>query len=299
MAPQFATVVKAPVANAHSVQKLLGEATALLRPASPTARLDAELLLAHVLGWGRARLLAERDFAPSEAQRAAFSALVQRRQALEPVAYLVGRREFYGLEFAVDPRVLVPRPETELLVELAIARARDLPRRRGPGALRIADVGTGSGAIAVALAVHLPQAQIQAVDISPEALAVARANVERHGVAARVRLLEGSLLAPVEPPLDIVVSNPPYTVLAEVDEGVRLHEPRLALDGGEGGLAVYPRLLEEALAKLAPGGLLLAEIGAWQGEALLALARGLAPEAGVRLHQDLAGRDRVLEVDLG
>ena len=165
--------------------------------------------------------------------------------------------------------------------------------------MRIADVGTGSGAIAVALAVHLPQAQIQAVDISPEALAVAAANVERHGVAARVRLLEGSLLAPVEPPLDMVVSNPPYTVLAEVDEGVRLHEPCLALDGGEGGLALYPRLLEEALAKLAPGGLLLAEIGAWQGEALLALARGLAAEADVRLHQDLAGHDRVLEVDLG
>jgi release factor glutamine methyltransferase len=290
------------VTQPPTVHQLLAEATALLRPSSPTARLDAELLLAHALGWGRARLLAERDAVPPAAQRAAFAELVRRRQELEPVAYLVGHREFYGLEFAVDRRVLVPRPETELLVELAITWGRAKLRERDRGgrpALRIVDVGTGSGAIAVALAVGLPEAQVQAVDISPDALAVARANIERHNVVDRVTLLQGDLLAPVGGPLDLVVSNPPYTILAEVDEGVRRHEPHRALDGGGEGLELYPRLLAEALAKLAPGGALLAEIGAWQGEALLALAHTQAPNAVARLHQDLAGRDRVLELSLG
>ena len=285
-----------------TIHQLLADATAALRHASPTPRLDAELLLAHVLGWSRARVLAERNVTPADGQRASFAALVLRRENLEPVAYLVGHKEFYGLDFVVDRRVLVPRPETELLVDLAIARARASMRRRGAdeqGTVRIADIGTGSGCVAVALAVHLPAAHVQAIDISPDALDVAQLNVSRHNVAGRVKLLEGDLLAPVAGPLDLVVSNPPYTILAEVDEGVRRHEPHLALDGGEGGLAPYARLLREGLGKLAPGGVLLAEIGAWQGAALLALARGIAPHALVRLHQDLAGRDRVLEVDLG
>jgi release factor glutamine methyltransferase len=203
----------------------------------------------------------------------------------------VGHKEFYGLEFAVDRRVLVPRPETELLVELALAAVHQI------GApLRIADIGTGSGAIAVALAAHLPAAQIDAVDISAAALAVAEANVARHGLAGRVRLLQGDLLAPLDGLYDVIVSNPPYTILAEVEPNVLAHEPHLALEGGPDGADLYRRLLADAPAHLRPGGALLCEIGAWQGEIVASLARAAFPAAQVRVHQDLAGHDRVVSV---
>lgn len=287
-----------------TVQKLIGAAINELRSSSPTARLDAELLLAHVLGWSRARLLAERQYVPDEEQRAAFTALVARRAALEPVAYLVGHKEFYGLDFLVDRRVLVPRPETELLVERALVLADDMSRRRNAEAqpghhshLRVADIGTGSGCIAVTLAVHLPASRILAVDVSPDALAVAATNVTRHNVDERVTLLQGDLLAPLVERVDMLVSNPPYTILAEIDPGVLRHEPHLALDGGLAGLEVYERLLSQAPQKLSSDGILLLEIGAWQGAALTALAQQTFPGTRVTLHQDLAGRDRVLEVD--
>jgi release factor glutamine methyltransferase len=261
---------------------------------SATSRLDAELILSHLLGWPRARLLAERDHPVPSDLSVAFDGLVARRAAGEPVAYLVGHKEFYGLDFAVDHRVLVPRPETELLVELALVAARRIALGRAEP-LRIADIGTGSGAIAVALAVHLPNAQIDAVDISPEALEVARANVVRHGIAGRVRLLLGDLLGPLDLSADIIVSNPPYTILAEVEPNVYAYEPHLALEGGPDGTNLYRRLLADAPAKLLPGGALLCEIGAWQGELVAALARAAFPAAEVRIFQDLAGRDRVLQ----
>jgi release factor glutamine methyltransferase len=279
-------------AEIRTIAQALGWAARTLAASSPTARLDAEVLLAHALGWSRARLLAE-GAAPLEPERRrAFAALVARRAELEPVAYLVGAREFYGLALEVTPDVLVPRPETELLVEAALERAR------GRGALRIADIGTGSGAIAVALAHRLPQALLDAVDLSPAALAVAARNAARHGVAARVRLLQGDLLAPLEQPVDLLVSNPPYTVLAEIDEGVRRHEPHLALDGGPDGLALYRRLLAAAPPLVRPGGAVLLEIGATQGPAVAALARQLFPAAQIRVEQDLAGLDRVVTIDL-
>lgn len=279
-------------AEIRTITQALGWATRILAAASPSARLDAEVLLAHTLGWSRARLLAEgaAPLAPEHGRR--FAALVARRAALEPVAYLVGAREFYGLPLEVTPDVLVPRPETELLVEAALERAR------GRAGLRIADIGTGSGAIAVALAAHLPAARIDAVDLSPAALAVAARNAARHGVAARVRLLQGDLLAPLEQPVDLLVSNPPYTLLAEIDEGVRRHEPHLALDGGPDGLALYRRLLAQAPPLLRPGGALLLEIGAAQGPAVSALARQHFPAAQVRVAQDLAGLDRIVTIDL-
>ena len=274
-----------------SVARALAWASSALAGSSPSARLDAELLLAHTLGWSRARVLAEGRVELDPAQQARFAALVARRAALEPVAYLVGQREFYGLVFEVTPAVLVPRPETELLVERALDQARSLP----PDA-QIADIGAGSGAIAVALAVHLPQARISAVDLSPEALAVAGRNAARHGVAGRVRLLQGDLLAPLDAPVDLLVSNPPYTVLAEIDEGVRRHEPHLALDGGLDGLGLYRRLLAAAPPLLRPGGVVLLEIGATQAEAVSALARMHFPHARVTVEQDLAGRDRVVTI---
>jgi release factor glutamine methyltransferase len=292
-----------------TIAQALAWATHDLRATSETPRLDAELLLAHVLGWGRARLLAEGRFALSEAQAVVLRDLVMRRVALEPVAYLVGHKEFFGIDFLIDRRALMPRPETELLVELALAYARRRTKDERPKETEraslivrplsfvVADVGTGSGAIAIALALHLPKARIDAIDISPDALALARQNVERHGLAGRVCLLHGDLLDPVAEPVDMIVSNPPYTILAEIDAGVRRYEPHQALDGGADGLDVYRRLLRQAPAKLRPGGAVLLEIGATQATAVTALARQAFPRASVDVYQDLAGHDRVVVID--
>lgn len=276
-----------------TLRMLLRDAAGRLATSSPTPRLDAELLLAHTLGLSRAGLLAASDGAIPAAAEAAFTALLRRRLDLEPVAYLVGSKEFWGLEFAVDQRVLVPRPETELLVEQALgwAQGRD-------AALTIADIGTGSGAIAVALALALPQARLFAVDHSPDALAVAATNVRRYGLEERVELLTGDLLGPLTQAVDILVSNPPYTLLAEVDEGVRRHEPALALDGGPDGLALYRRLLAQAPAYLRPGGLLLLELGHDQWPAVASLAATAFPTATISPHHDLAGIVRVLRLSL-
>jgi release factor glutamine methyltransferase len=279
-----------------TIAELLKAATAQLAETSSTPKLDAELLLAHALAWPRARLLAERAHLPAPEQAASFAAMVARRAAQEPVAYIVGLKEFYGLDFFVDPRVLVPRPETELLVELALAAASRLTPRASR--LLIADIGTGSGAIAVALAAHLPGATVYATDLSADALAVAARNVERHALAGRVTLLRGDLLAPLPAPVDLIVSNPPYTVLAEVEPNVLAHEPHLALEGGPDGAAVYRRLLATAPRYLRPGGALLLEIGAWQGELVAGLLRKALPSASVTVHQDLAGRDRVVVGEL-
>jgi release factor glutamine methyltransferase len=292
-----------------TIAHALAWATHDLRATSETPRLDAELLLAHVLGWGRARLLAEGRLALTEAQASVFRDLVARRAALEPVAYLIGHKEFFGIDFLIDRRALMPRPETELLVELALGCARrrtkdERPKETDraslvvrPSSFVIADVGTGSGAIAVALALHLPEVQIAAIDISPDALALARQNVERHGLAGRVRLLRGNLLDPLAAPVDLIVSNPPYTILAEIDEGVRRYEPHQALDGGADGLDVYRRLLNQAPAKLQPDGVVLLEIGATQAAAVMNLARRAFPDATISVHRDLAGLDRVVVID--
>jgi release factor glutamine methyltransferase len=294
-----------------TIAHALAWATDQLRAASKTSRLDAELLLGHILGWSRARVLAESRASLSSAQQTAFRELIARRAALEPVAYLVGHKEFYGLDFLVDRHVLVPRPETELLVELTLeyARAKNQEPRTAEADLAddlgfsvlssrflVADIGTGSGCIAVALAVHLPRALVYATDISPQALRVARQNVERHAVAERVRLVEGDLVSELREPVDLLVSNPPYTILSEIDEGVRRYEPHLALDGGADGLAIYQQLLAAAPSKLRPGGAVLLEIGATQGAAVVELARSHVPAARVELHQDLAGLDRVVTI---
>lgn len=286
-----------------TITDTLAAGRAQLHATSPTPRLDAELLLAHVLSWPRARLLAEGRTQLTTAHQAAFSALIERRRALEPVAYLIGHREFYGLDFVVDPRVLVPRPETELLVELALGFAQQLTvanhnSHSSTSSVVIADIGTGSGSIAVALAVHIPTAQIIATDISPDALAVAQLNAARHGVGARIALHQGDLLAPLDEPVDLLVSNPPYTILSEIDAGVRRYEPHRALDGGSDGLELYRRLLAAAPARLRPGGVMLLEIGATQGAAVVALAQQAFPAAlRIHIHKDLAGLDRVVTIE--
>jgi release factor glutamine methyltransferase len=258
-------------------------------------RLDAELLLSHVLGASRATILAwpERRLTPKELTT--YRHLVTRRAEREPLAYILGQREFFGLEFAIDPRVLIPRPETELLVEYALPRARALTAPP-----HIADVGAGSGAIAVALAVHLPGATVYALDGSAGALEVASANARRHRVGDRVPCLQGNLLEPLRGSVDLITANLPYVTTAEWEDlppEIREYEPRPALDGGPDGLAIIRRLLATAAPYLHPGGAILLEIGASQGVAATALARGSFPQAAVTLHQDYAGLDRLVVVD--
>ncbi len=272
--------------------QLLNIATTRLSTTSTTPRLDAELLLTHLLGWSRARLLAERAAPIPPPVAEAFMDLVERRATGEPVAYLVGHKEFYGYELLVDRRVLVPRPETELLVEVALA---GLGNREA--AWRIADLGTGSGAIAVALGLQLPHAQIEAVDLSADALEVAAANVQRHELSDRVRLILGDLCAPLAGQYDLIVSNPPYTILADVEPNVLAHEPHLALEGGGAdGADLYRRIFATAPQHLRAGGAIVCEIGAWQGEIVTTLAQAAFPHAEVRLYHDLAGHPRVVRV---
>lgn len=273
-------------------------ATARLRaaPAADDApALTAQALLAQVLGLTRTQVLTQPERVLSAAEQAAFASVVARAAAGEPLAYLLGWREFYGLTFEVNPHVLVPRPETELLVDLARARH---PRRA-------LDVGTGSGCIAVALAVHVPEVEITALDVSPEALALARRNAATHGVAERVHFVQSDLLAALAavanpaPPFDLLCANLPYIDTAELRAlPVSAHEPALALDGGPGGLVLIERLLAQAPPYLKPGAALLLEIGATQDAAALALAQAAFPAAEVRVERDLAGLDRVVVVEL-
>lgn len=237
---------------------------------SDSPRLDAEVLLAHVRSCQRIELYTSFDQPADERTRKEFRELVRRRAEGMPVAYLVGYREFYSLKFQVTPDVLIPRPETELLVIelldfLKTRRAGRAADESPPSAVRIADVGTGSGIIAVCAAKHAPQCRVVAIDSSPAALKVAAENVRRHGVAERVELLEGDLLAvlPAEPTLDAVVSNPPYISTAEMQQlprDVRQFEPRAALEAGPQGTEVIARLVPAAAPRLKPGGALLLEI---------------------------------------
>ncbi len=259
-------------------------------------RLDTELLLAHVLGVNRAALFTwpDRRLTPKELTR--YRDLVARRAAREPLAYIVGHREFFGLDFVIDPRVLIPRPETELLVEHALRIARQVPAPP-----HIADVGAGSGIIAVTLAVHLSDVTVYALDDSAGALEVVVDNARRHGVADRVRCLCGDLLAPLDNPVDLITANLPYVTTAEWEglaPEIRDYEPRTALDGGPDGLALIRRLLETAGPHLRPGGTILVEIGASQGDAVTALARKHLPQADVQLYQDYAGLDRLVVVTI-
>ncbi|WP_322815027.1 peptide chain release factor N(5)-glutamine methyltransferase [Chloroflexus sp.] len=273
-----------------TIQQAIQYAITQLRTISPTARLDAELLLAHILGWSRAKVVAERDHVLTPEQEMAFNTLIERRANREPVAYLIGHREFFGLDLFVDRRVLIPRPETELLVELTLKEAQ----RFNHTPLIIADIGTGSGAIAIALAMHLPHALIYGVDISPDALAVAAINVTRYQLDNRIRLLDGDLCTPLPGPVDLLVSNPPYTILSDIDEGVYRHEPHLALDGGSDGLDCYRRLIAAAPTCLKLNGAILLEIGSTQAASVVHLLRQALPMAETGIERDLAGHDRIV-----
>jgi len=293
---------------------------------SVTPVLDAEVILAHALQRNRAWLHAHPEHHLTESQIQGFVTLVMRRCVHEPVAYLVGHKEFFGLDFVITPAVLVPRPETELLVEIVLEHVTD----RGE-ALWVADVGTGSGVLAVTLAVHLPRAQVVAIDISAPALLLAQHNAQRHGVSDRILFLQADLLLPVRIPFDIVLANPPYlrsdelraisstTGADKLRDGHRLPacrgkqekspseevsritlplawEPQIALDGGVDGLSVIRRLLAMVPRHLRPDGLFAMELGPVQARAISELARASFPHAEVSLRRDYAGLERALVV---
>ncbi|MDY7040510.1 MAG: peptide chain release factor N(5)-glutamine methyltransferase [Chloroflexota bacterium] len=271
-------------------------ATTRLRAAGvDSPRLDAELLLAHILAADRAHALTHPERVLRPAEIAHYRQLVARREQREPVAYLVGHQEFYGLDFRVSPAVLIPRPETELLVELAIALGRASEARPWI----VADVGTGSGAIAVSLAVNVPHARLYATDVSDEALLIAEENCRRHGVDERVTLLHGHLLAPLPEAVNCIVANLPYVSHPEwktLSADIAAYEPRLALHGGPDGLERIAEFLASAGAHLCPGSAILLEIGAAQGEAVTGLAKKHFPQARVELLPDYANLDRVVRV---
>ncbi len=265
------------------------------------ARLEAELLLRHALGLSREALLTRlREPLPAEA-RSAFDALLRRRLAREPSAYIVGHKEFYGLKLACTPAALIPRPETELLVDEAIDWLQGQTARRSRTDPRplVADVGTGNGAIAVALALRVPEAGIVATDTSRPALMLARRNAKAHGVAERIVFLQGDLLTPLRGRFDLIVANLPYVpsrLYRKLAPELRRHEPEAALHAGRRGTALIEALLAQAPALLHPGGLVLAEHAWNQGQRLREAARAAFPQAAVETKRDLAGRQRLLVV---
>src|SRR5262245_9993916 len=257
-------------------------------------RLDAEVLLAHAVGCKRIDLYGMRfaDVATPEA-RQKYRELIGKRLEGCPVAYLVGKKEFFGLEFNVSPAVLIPRPDSEHVVLETVALAKAL------AAPRIVDIGSGSGNLAVALAKQLPAAQVTTIDKSAAALAIAQQNAAKHGVAQRIRFLEGDLFTPLAAnEFDFVVSNPPYIPakdIAQLPIGVKVYEPHLALDGGPDGFAVFDRLIDAARARLVPGGWLIVEIGAPQEEHARQRLAALAEYELAPTVRDFSGHPRVLK----
>lgn len=274
-----------------SVHEHIADARAALVRAGLTpenARIDAEVLARHALGWDRARLVADgRDPMPADVG-VRFAALIERRATHEPVAFITGQREFWGLDFAVSPDVLIPRPETELIVEAVCER-----RRNRAGVRTIVDVGTGSGCLAIALAREFPDARVVATDISAAALAVAARNAARHGVDRRVTFVRGDLLEPVQGPVDVIVSNPPYVPAGvELSPDIVRFEPSVALYSGHDGLTLVKRLVGCAASRLAPDGLFVTEFGFGQDDEVVAFARA-AGWRDVAIKEDFQSIPRV------
>lgn len=272
-----------------TIAETIEHAAALLAP-SPTAHRDAELLLLHTTRMTKADLLTHPEHELTERQTNHYQAAIARRALHEPVQYIIGTQEFYGRPFIVNPLVLIPRPETEHLVETVVALARSF------AAPRIVDIGAGSGAISVALAHHLPKARITTTDLSEAALAIARENVRSNGVADRICFLQGDLLAPLAgEKFDIIVSNPPYVPARDRDSlsvEVREYEPLLALFAGEDGLDIYRRLIPAAFVALTSGGFIALEIGYGQADAVQNFLRA-AGFAQIEFTPDLQSIPRV------
>ena len=254
------------------------------------APLESELLLRHALKISRVQLYLDLDHELNPEQEETFWQLIERRLSHEPIAYIIGHREFYGLDFYVDPNVLIPRPESELLVEKALKLAQN------HAVSIIAEVGTGCGAIAISLALNLPQAKIYATDISAPALKVARFNCQKHRVVNRICLLQGDMLDPLPEPVDLILANLPYVKESEINTAG--FEPPVALNGGSDGLEKIHQLCHQAGDKLRPEGCLLLEIGQGQETAVTTFLRSLFPSAEIEVIPDLSGTDRVISLRL-
>lgn len=256
------------------------------------AGIDAEVLIRHVLGWDRGKYLASRHEPLPSAATLPFEAALARRERRVPVAYITGHREFWGLDFDVSPAVLIPRPESELIVEAALTFLGDAEARA-----RIADVGTGSGCLAISLAHERAHATLVATDVSDDALAIARRNAERHGVTGRIHFARTSFLTDAQGPFDLIVANPPYVPRsheATLSPDVRDHEPSVALFGrGEDGLDDVRELLGQSAMRLAPSGRVMMEFGYGQGDAVRAGAQRAGLDI-VDVLKDLQGHERTL-----
>jgi len=265
-----------------------GRAT-LAQNAIADARLEAELLLRHILNINRTQLYIDLESELSPQDEKAFEELVERRLNGEPTAYITGHREFYGREFQVNQNTLIPRPESELLVETALDLTQDRQLHT------IADIGTGCGAIAVSLALELPGTRIYAIDISAPALAVASINCQRYSVANIVRLLQGDMLEPLPEPVDLIIANLPYVRDWELTP---TFEPTIALDGGAEGTEKIVKLCRQAKDKLAEGGSILLEIGQGQSRKIIGLLHQLFPSGAIEVAKDLSGVERVVRLSL-
>jgi release factor glutamine methyltransferase len=280
----------------RTVRRVLMDGTQFLRDAGiESARLDAEVLLGHALDKERADIYLGMESTLNDSDEKIFRESLTRRAKGEPVAYITGHKEFWSLDFVVTPDVLIPRPETELVVELTLKEAITTK-----AALKILDIGTGSGVIAIALAKELPAAEIWAVDVSAAALNIAEVNARRHGVAERVKFLDGDLFDPITElghRFDVIVSNPPYILskeIANLGREVRDWEPKMALDGGPDGLDCYRQIIGGAHTYLAPEGRVLLEIGEDQGTAVAGLFVPAGRFGAATIFQDYAGKDRVI-----
>jgi release factor glutamine methyltransferase len=275
-------------------QEALREAARLLSAAGvPESSFESELLLRYVLQVDRAAFFQDLEQELNLKTDRAFRELILRRVHGEPNAYITRHKEFYGLEFYVDPRVIIPRPETELLVDTAISYIGYHPVSLA------ADIGTGSGCIAITLALKIPEIKVLATDISAGALEVARMNSLSHGVAERIVLLQGDMLSPLTGPVDLILSNMPYIKKNELREiASARYEPELALDGGESGLDKVFALCREVQSKLRPGGGLILEVGMGQAPAVKEFLNGLFPLSPVSVFRDLAGIERVVQMSL-
>jgi release factor glutamine methyltransferase len=278
-----------------TIRALINWLTRRLKPHTETPRLDAHVLLAHIVEKPRSWLLAHPETAITHQQKKALSRALFRLEAGVPLPYVLGHWEFYGLDVNIDPAVLIPRPETELLIEQALAWLRDHPDRR-----RAADIGTGSGCIAVTLAKLIPDLHVTATDISPKALQIARTNAEKHHVAERISLVKSDLLPneKSDADFDLICANLPY-IPTETLHALKVYgrEPTLALDGGPDGLDLIRSLLAQAPRRLTRGGLLLIEIDSSHSDGAISLAREAFPNADVRLLPDPAGHDRLICIE--
>ncbi|HLN85202.1 MAG TPA: peptide chain release factor N(5)-glutamine methyltransferase [Candidatus Limnocylindrales bacterium] len=284
-------------ASRPRLRDVIGQAALIFaRAGSESPRLDAEVLLAHALALTREQLILMADLPLGAEQTERFESFLARRLNREPVAYIIGQQEFWSLDFRVTRDVLIPRPETERLIEVVLQLAAQLSSNQP---LRVLDIGTGSGAIAVSVAKELPSARIYATDISPSALAIARQNAELNGVDARITFRYGDLFAPLTDQIasfDMIVSNPPYIRRAEIvtlTPEVCRWEPRTALDGGADGLDFYRRIAAQAGRFLAPNGAIALEIGANMGAEVLPILMQAGFNRDVNIVRDYAERDRV------